>query len=295
MPPVTYKYKNPYAMSQAKGTSFDPYDVLGNAAYGSDVSVQQPGRQPGQSANAYKDLINQMLGQQRADIGAEGVADAASRDAQLRRILVSYGAIPEMAGIGGESQGYLQGVLDPETRALIEKNTAEGTSVKARLDQANQIAQRQLVSRGGKAGTLHSGQTVYDEQQQALQNKQTQFDTLSEALGNIEGTVGSYAANERQRQRQLAEYEMQAQMSAAQFADDTDMTYGPEGPVDQYGLSTNYDQYSQSAADAAQRAQRQDAQRLFAQQERARAAARKRAAAERAARLARSGNPMHRR
>jgi len=196
------------------------------------------GRAPGgtttlpkrQQGNPYADLINNMLNQQRSDIRGESVADAAQRDAAIRRVLISYGQAPDLAGFSGEAQGVLGGVLDQTTRDLISKNTAEGTSISARIQQAHDIAQRDIPANLATTGALHSGQTGYALGREALQNKQTNFDTLSEAIGNVESSVGGFAANERARQRQLAEYEMNAAMQSAQYWGDQDMGGGALTP-----------------------------------------------------------------
>lgn len=271
MSPVTYTYPG----KKAKMTAQNPYDfgqeaLYGPAGYqgapnpvdwgslfGGQNTPQHPiwstpgdvGTTPGGGGrgNAYADLINRMLTQQRSDLAGEGAADAAGRDAAIKRILVSYGAAPDVSGLGGEAQGILGGLLkDQGLQDLIAKNTAEGTSIKARQEQANVIAQRQIGQGVARKGLLHSGETGYQQGQQEMAHKQTAFDTLSQALGEIEGSVGTFAANERARQRQLADYENQAAMAAFQFADDTQM--GPYPGGDPYAGNQGVPTPTQTAA-----------------------------------------------
>lgn len=182
--------------------------------------------------NPYAQLIEDMLNQTRADIRGDSLADAASRDAAIRRLLISYGASPDLAGLGisGEASGVLGHVLDPKTKQLIEQNTAEGTSVSARMEAANAKALGAIPANRAARGGLHSGGTGYDLGQQAMAHKQTTFDVLNEMLGNVEGAVGSYAANERARQRALAQAEQDAAWRSATLWEDDPVASGPTGP-----------------------------------------------------------------
>lgn len=172
---------------------------------------------PQYNQNPYAGLLNAYANQQRADAQGQSVADQASRDAAIKRFLVSYGEVPDFnsLGVSDAAKGVLGG-LGGDVRDLAAKNTAEGTSVKARLDQANLQAQRKIPATLAGRGLLHSGQTGYDLGQQGMQNKQAQFDVLNEMLGNIEGAVSQYSQAEAARQRQLADAEQQAAMAAMQ-------------------------------------------------------------------------------
>lgn len=296
MSPATYTYGG-----KKKMTANNPFDYGQEALYGpggyqgapspiydwgSLFAGNGPGQPPGGAGpgggrgNAYRDLINQMLNQQRADFGAESAADAAGRDAAIKRLLISYGETPDIAGLGSEAQGVLGNILkDSKIGELAAQNTAEGTSVKARIDAANQIALRQVGQAGAARGTLRSGDTGYRLGQQALQDKQTRFDTLNELAGNIEGSVGTFAAAERARQRSLAEAENAAAMAAFQFADDTDLS-GGGGETGPAGTEPGGDPYPW----VTQAYNEQQAKMRAQAQARAAAAARARAEAARRAR-----------
>lgn len=170
----------------------------------------------GGGGNPYAGLLNEYLNQQKADFAAQGAADAASRDAALRRYVISYGKVPDFnqLGISPEARGFWEKAIDPTTRALAEKNYAEGTAIAARQDAANQVANRRIPAALAARGMLRSGQTGADLRDQAQQYKIQGFDTLNELLGGVEGTVGNFLNAERERQRALAEAEMQARMAA---------------------------------------------------------------------------------
>lgn len=178
--------------------------------------------------NPYAGLLASYASQARADNAAQSLADAASRDAAIKRFLVSYGEVPDFGAMGvSEAARGILGGLGGDIRALAQKNTAEGTSVKARLDQANAKQQRLIPANLAGRGLLRSGQTGYDLGQQQMQNKQANFDVLNEMLGNIEGTVSNFAQAEAARARALADAELQAAMAAqGDYGGDI---YGDEG------------------------------------------------------------------
>lgn len=186
---------------------------------------------PGGGGNPYSDLISSFLNQTRADLAAEGVADAAGRDAALRKLFISYGDIPDFGnlGISESARGFLQGALDPKTRELAAKNTAEGLSVKARLDRENAVAQRRIPAALAARGMLRSGQTGSDFADQQLAYKQRGFDTLNELLGSAESTVSSFLNAERERQRALAQAEMDAAFRAMDVWGDSYLGDGGSG------------------------------------------------------------------
>lgn len=170
---------------------------------------------PRYNQNPYAGLLDSYMSQMRADTGAQSIADKAARDAAIKRFLVSYGEVPDFGSIGlSDAAKSVLGSLGGDIGALAAKNTAEGTSVKARLDQANAIQQRKIPANLAGRGLLRSGQTGYDLGQQQMQNKQANFDVLNEMLGNIEGTVSNFAQAEAARARALADAELQAAMAA---------------------------------------------------------------------------------
>ena len=195
------------------------------------------------ASNPYSDLISSFLNQTRADLQADSVADAAGRDASLRRLIISYGDAPDLdkLGISKDAAGFLKGVLDEKTKGLARQNTEEGTSIKARLDRENMLAQRRIPAALAARGVLRSGQTGSDLGDQQLAYKQRGFDTLNELLGSAEGTVGSFLNAERERQRALAEAEQEAAFRAQDvwgdsYLDQSDA--GPQAAVNLKGVST---------------------------------------------------------
>jgi hypothetical protein len=151
-----------------------------------------------------------------AQMGAQSAADAASRDAALRRFIVSYGSLPDFdkLGISKDAMGYLTKAMDPRTQELAANAEKEGLSIHARQARQDEVARRQIPAQLAARGLLHSGQTGYDLGEQAQSYKTTQYDTLNELLGNIEGTVSNFNQAERDRQMQIAMARMQAAQDA---------------------------------------------------------------------------------
>ena len=165
-----------------------------------------------------------------AQMGAQSAADAASRDAALRRFIVSYGSLPDFSqlGISGDALGYLKGAMDPKTQELAANAEKEGLSIHARQAKDDADQRRRIPALLAGRGLLRSGQTGYDLGEQAQAYKTTQYDTLNELLGNIEGTVGSFQQAERDRQMNLAMARMQAASDA--FGNWGDSYIGDTGP-----------------------------------------------------------------
>jgi len=175
--------------------------------------------QGGGGGNPMAGILADYLNQMRGDMGAESAADKGGMINQLRRYVISYGALPDFAqlgGLGADAQGYLQEAMDPATMALAQKAEAEGVSSHARLAHGNEIATRRIPAGLAARGMLQSGQTGADLGEQALQYKTSGYDMLNEMLSGIQGGVSGFQNNERARQRQLADMEMQAAMQAAQ-------------------------------------------------------------------------------
>ncbi len=149
-----------------------------------------------------------------SEFAAGSAADAASRDAAIKKMLVSYGQIPDFGGLSESSRGYLNNALDPATRAAAEKAEAEGLSIHARQAAGNEKATRYIPAQLAARGMFRSGQTGTDLKDQAQNYKIQQYDTLNELLGGIEGTVGNFLSGERDRNMQLAQMRMQAAWNA---------------------------------------------------------------------------------
>jgi len=170
----------------------------------------------GGGGNPYGGILSEFLNSSKARFAADSAADAASRDAALRRYVISYGQVPDFdkLGISGSARGFLEKALDQKTKDLALANTKEGTSVYARQAKANEVANRRIPAQLAARGMLRSGQTGSDLQDQAQNYKIQGFDTLNEMLGSVEGTVGNFLAAERARADALAQAELQAQMAA---------------------------------------------------------------------------------
>lgn len=127
-------------------------------------------------------------------------------------MFISYGDIPDFSrlGISDSAKGFLKGALNQQTIDLARKNTAEGLSVKARMDKANAEQNRRIPALLAGRGMLRTGQTGFDLGEQAQNYKIQGFDTLNELLGNTENVVASFLNAERERQRALAAAEMEA-------------------------------------------------------------------------------------
>lgn len=218
-----------------------------------------------------------------AEYGAASRENAASRDAALRRYVISYGQLPDFAslGISDSAKGFLKNALNQQTRDLAAKAEAEGLSIHARQAKDNMVASRRIPATLAGRGLLRSGQTGYDLGEQGQNYKITQYDTLNELLGNVEGTVGNYMSGERERAIALAQARIAAAYDAYQnYGDSYDQQqaageYGqslaPNSmPGDQpirYGSGANpYSAQSQRASAQQQRsaAQRRAAQRAVA-------------------------------
>jgi hypothetical protein len=151
-----------------------------------------------------------------AEFAASSKADAASRDASLRRLMISYGQLPDFSalGISDSAKGFLSNALNQQSRDLAAKAEAEGVSIHARQAKDNMVSNRRIPASLAGRGLLRSGQTGYDLGEQAQNYKITQYDTLNELLGNVEGTVGGFLSAERERAIALAQARIQAAWDA---------------------------------------------------------------------------------
>jgi len=225
-----YGGKNPFAalMGGTKKQRAPAFDSASIARLRGGGPGQTQG-QPQASGNPAGGILSDYLNQQRADFGAEGVADRAGMINAIRRYVISYGQLPDFSqigGLGGDAQGFFAEALDQNTRDLAAKAEAEGVSSHARLSRANETTRRRIPAALAARGMLRSGQTGVDLGEQAQTYKNQGYDMLNEMLSGITGTVGSYQENERQRQRALAEAAMNAAMQASQDWGDYDMGGG---------------------------------------------------------------------
>lgn len=190
------------------------------------------GGAPQAPANPYAGILADYMNQMRADFGAQASAEKGDAINRIRQYIISYGGSPnfdQFGGLGKDAQGFLKEALDPRTVALAKKAEEEGVSSHARMSRANEIANRRIPSQLAARGILRSGQTGADLAEQALTYKQQGYDMLNELMGGVTGTVRGYQEAERERQRQLAQMEMEAAFQAAQDWGDS---YFDQGPTD---------------------------------------------------------------
>jgi hypothetical protein len=183
---------------------------------GYEGSLGPQGQSSG-GGNPAAGILADYLSKMRADTNAASVFDAASRDAALRRLVISYGQVPDFSalGIDKNTSDILKKALDSNTIEQARKNTEQGTSAYARMFHGNELANRRIPAQLAGRGLLRSGQTVSDLSEQAQGYKNEQFDALNAILGQATGAIGAFAAAERQRQEQLAQMELQAALAAA--------------------------------------------------------------------------------
>lgn len=157
----------------------------------------------------WKSLISNDPGllQVEQTLGAGSAADAASRDAQIQQAIETFGSAPDLASLAqqlGMSQADLQNVLTPDVQKLAQENTDAGLSTKARLDQANTNAIRQITQNLNKRGILNSGEAGYELDQQNLGYRQAQSDATQKLLGYLAQYQQGYLAAQNQRDSTLA-------------------------------------------------------------------------------------------
>lgn len=187
----------------------------------------------GGDRNPYGGLIGGSpdLSALEAAYGAQSKADAASRDASLRRLVISYGGLPSLDALGmsDAARGFLKSAINDKTLDLARKAEEEGVSVHARQAKEDAVTRRRIPAHLAGRGLLRSGQTVSDLADQAQNYKNLQYDTLNELLGNVENTVGGFLQAERDRAIALAQARIQAAWSAMQDWGDYDIG-GSGGP-----------------------------------------------------------------
>jgi len=102
-----------------------------------------------------------------------------------RRAMIQLGYIPQ-----GFNDVY--GVLNPETRSLIEQNTGAGLSTYARLRRARDMAVRALKRQLAARGALRSGELGFGLNDLDLQNRQQTADAFSNLFDKYGQMVGGY-------------------------------------------------------------------------------------------------------
>lgn len=150
---------------------------------------------PGNTPN-YEALItgDPLFRQFRADLGAEGVSDAASRQRAIRSLLTQFGGVPE-----GSWDVY--GDADEATRLAAQNNPH---SVLAQIGQQGQDAEAMMRAALSARGLSSSGQRVFEEQRLGKALSQAQYNARTGAMDTINQAQGGFVSAERQRARDLA-------------------------------------------------------------------------------------------
>jgi hypothetical protein len=157
----------------------------------------------------FGDMIknDEIYKQLAGDLSGEGISDAAGRAAAVRRALAQYGAVPNMARLkelNPNWAGFLDADIDEATKQLAAKNTADGTSIQARLQRQHDDAFSALKAQLAAQGVLDSGEFTVGTERLGREFTNSQSDALNQLMDIIGGVYGSFADNERKRQRELA-------------------------------------------------------------------------------------------
>lgn len=168
-------------------------------------------------APSYDDIINSdpILAQTRAMLGSQSIADKSSADAAIRKGWIQYGLgsiDPNfLNNLSPDQRKWAQQVLDPQTLGLAKKNTDEGLSVIARLQNTNRLNTRTIKNALGARGMFDSGELPDALAQEGLRFKQGNADAASQAMDYLTGVMTAFAQAEKDREMQR----LQALMDAA--------------------------------------------------------------------------------
>lgn len=148
------------------------------------------------------DPIYQQAGK---DLSAQGVGDASSLAAAIKRMYIQSGinfdpgSMADSLGLTGAARDTVAGSVDAQTRGLAQTNTNEGLSTFSRLAAQNTNNVRDLKAALASRGMLESGELPYNLASEELRYKQAQTDFRQQVLDAINGAVGGYVTNSRQR------------------------------------------------------------------------------------------------
>lgn len=163
----------------------------------------------------YASLIanDPMLKQTQADLGANNVTDAASRNAAINRALVQFGAVPDAQKASSVLGIDFGSLIDPTTTGLAAKNQF---STEAQIEKANKQGISQLRQALAARGGLRSGALGIGLQQLTDARGQAENDATQQLLDALSGYQSQYAAGVRAAQEQLrAEQQAAAQRQIA--------------------------------------------------------------------------------
>lgn len=130
--------------------------AAGSSSTGAGISGTST---PGKGPPDYATMIANDPGLQalRAELAAGDISADEFRRQAIRRAVVAYGAAPDPSALDPNTAGFLSTDLDPATRALAQKNTAEGLSTVAQEDLAHRTAVNGLQDALAARGMLQTG------------------------------------------------------------------------------------------------------------------------------------------
>lgn len=207
----------------------------GGGTVTSPGSINVPGQVPDYAALIQGDPL---FRQYRADVGAEGISDAASRARAIRAMLTQFGEVPE-----GVWDTY--GDVDEATRLAAARNPH---SVVAQMQQQHADAQSQMRAALAARGLSSSGQRAFEENRLGQALSQGQYQARNELLGTVGQTQSAFVNSERQRAREIAQAMSEAMGRATQSNPATpggtasidDTMQGPDGGPVYKGPDGNY-------------------------------------------------------
>lgn len=168
---------------------------------------------PGTPANIpdYGSLITSdpTYSQTAANLSAQGIGDAATRDAGIRQALVQFGSVPDLSSLGLDSNSPLYqslfGAVDQNTRNSAQDLTNAGLSTEAQLSTEHNTNLGNLLDQMAAHGTVRSGATGVGTtlENQAYAGKQ--FSATQSLLSYLTGLQQAFAQSQSGEQNQLSQ------------------------------------------------------------------------------------------
>lgn len=174
------------------------------------TTTYNPGNTPDYQSLIESDPIYQ---QQKADLSAQGISDAAQRKAATNRALINFGEVPDLqsavGGLGLDPNSPMFKMLfsdvDPMTQRGAQDMTHAGYSTMAQLNRAHETNMNDLLSQLAARGSLHSGATGVGTGLEGDRFGKASFDARSNLLDYLAGLQSAFTASERTRQGALAQ------------------------------------------------------------------------------------------
>lgn len=153
---------------------------------------------------------DEMFKQLRGDLSAQGISDAAGRDAFFTRALSGFGRqfdpAAAQAAFGNEFVNRLGPMLNTllETaNPLAQQMTDAGLSTTARIDESFKDSVRQVKNMLAARGALKSGTTGFLLGRLQQERTRAEYDATQHLLDLLSQAQTSYTAAERGRQTEL--------------------------------------------------------------------------------------------